>query len=120
MKLINTNAVTKPFFLGLMGFGLCLLLAASPMSWAQDATDSLSEEAFEEEVVGPLDGLDLNARRIWINDSVYLLDRSVKVKGTPTKLALISDIKPGEEVKVILQPNAEQPSIPYVVLIERQ
>jgi hypothetical protein len=120
MKLINTKAVTKHFLLRLMGFGLCLLLAASPMSWAQDATDALSAEAFTNEVVGPFDGLDLKARQIWINDMVYILDRGVKVKGTPTKLGLIADLKMGEEVKVTLKPNKETPSIPYVVLIERQ
>jgi hypothetical protein len=118
MKLMNTKVVlTKIVTVWLMG--LSLSLSAIAIAWAQESSDAMLTGAFENVVVGPFDGLDLKTREIWIDDMVYILDRSVKVKGTSTKLGLITDLKPGEEVRATLQPNEKTPSIPYVILIER-
>lgn len=99
--------------------GLCLLLIVASPLWAQES-DAMSAEVFQDVVIGPFDGLDLKQRFIWINDTVYALDRTVKIKGTSTKLGLLSDLKAGEELKATLAPNEKTPSIPYVLMIERR
>ena len=118
MKQMTMRTVTHKAVLVWL-IGLSLALMAASISWAQEVTDMMEESEHEGVVVGPFDGVDLKAKRIWINDMVYLLDREVKVKGTSTKLGLMSDLKLGEKVRVTLEPNEETPSIPYVVLIER-
>ncbi len=103
-----------------MAWMVAIFVSLSSSVWAQSDSDGLDEEGFKDTVEGPFDGLNLKAHRIWINDTVYILDRSVRVKGTSTKLGLITDLKQGEPVKARLSPNDETPSIPYVIFIERQ
>ncbi|MCU7813384.1 MAG: hypothetical protein KZQ77_19435 [Candidatus Thiodiazotropha sp. (ex Notomyrtea botanica)] len=102
-----------------------LLVSASfvfalSMSATADNRSQVEFDDFEENASGPLDGLDLKENRIWVNDTVYYLARTVRVKGTSTKLGLLTDLKPGEKVKLTLNPNEKEPSIPYVVQIERE
>ena len=118
MKQMTMRAVTHKAILVWLT-GLCLALMVTSISWAQEITDMMEDHEAEGVVVGSFDGVDLKARRVWVDDMVYVLDRGVKVKGTSTKLGLMRDLKMGERVKVTLQPNEETPSIPYVVLIER-
>jgi len=98
-----------------LSFGL--LTPAMSVNAAGSGTQT--EEALQT-VTGPFDGLDLKAGRIWINDMVYLLDIRVRVKGTASKLGLITDLKSGETIKATIRENLEQPTIPIVTLIERQ
>jgi hypothetical protein len=122
MKSTNSKSFIHTSFVAL-SIVLCLLMGGGSYLWAgsnSDAGQLKGLDGLEGVVEGPLDGLDLKARRIWINDMVYMLDRKVKVKGTHSKLGLITDIKPGEVIKATLHPNEDQPTIPYVMLIERQ
>ncbi|MCU7915461.1 MAG: hypothetical protein KZQ65_06045 [Candidatus Thiodiazotropha sp. (ex Gloverina cf. vestifex)] len=95
----------------------CIVLA---LPFSVSADNRVEFDDFEESISGPLDGLDLKKKWIWVDDMIYYLDRNVKVKGTSTKLGLIMDLKQGEVVKLRLRPNDKEPSIPYVVLIERE
>lgn len=119
MKLMRSKGVIPQAVL-VWVVGLCLTLAVASVSWAQEGAEAPEGDSEGLVVVGPFDGLDLKSKKIWINDMVYHLARSVKVKGTSSKLGLITDLKQGEEVKVTLQPNEKTPSIPFAVLIERQ
>jgi len=122
MKSTNSKSFIHTSFVAL-SIVLCLLVGGSSYLWAGsniDAGQLNGLDGLEGVVEGPLDGLDLKARRIWINDVVYMLDRKVKVKGTHRKLGLITDLKPGEIIKATLLPNEDQPNIFYVMLIERQ
>jgi hypothetical protein len=76
-------------------------------------------DGFEQSVTGSFDGVNLKEKRIWIGDMVYLLDGNVRVRGTSTKLGLLSDLRQGEEVTATLRPNEDGPT-PYVVEIIRQ
>jgi hypothetical protein len=119
MKPINTTVIarkTLPVFL--MVFSL--LFSGTGQLWAQEAEEGAEEGKYGNMIIGPFDGVDLNAGRIWINDSVFFLDKAVTVKGTSTKLGLLSDLKQGETVKATLKPNEKRPNIPYVLVIERQ
>lgn len=97
----------------------CLALVL-PLSISAEEPYQVEFDDFEENASGPFDGLDSKGNRIWVNDTVYYLARTVRVKGTSTKLGLLTDLKPGEEVKLTLKPNEKEPSIPYVVQIERE
>jgi hypothetical protein len=116
MKLMNMKAVAGQVALAWL-LALCLALAGATTVWAESATDEA--EASQEAIVGSFDGVDVKAQRIWVDDWMYLLDASVKVKGTATKLGLLSDIKQGERIRLRLLPNSEEPNTPYVTLIER-
>ncbi len=109
----------------LRGAVVCLFVAYLPCSVMADTIsgpkgDKRPEETVVGRVEGPLDGLDLKTRHIWISDTVYILDRTVRVKGTTKKLGLITDLKSGEVIKATLRRNEDQPAIPIVTLIERQ
>ena len=122
MKSTNSKSFIHTSFVAL-SIVFCLLMGGTSYLWAESSNDAGQIEGLEGHdgvVEGPFDGLDLKARRIWINDMVYKLDRNVKVKGTHRKLGLITDLKAGEIIKVTLLPNEDQPTIPYVMLIERQ
>ena len=119
--------INQSFSMRLRGAGIAglLLLAGlgftypvSGVAGSMDATSSSSAAAVET-IVGTVDGLDLKKQRIWINDRRYLISRSTKVKGTSTKIGLITDLKQGETVKAEIQPN-EDGSSPYVTTIYRQ
>lgn len=118
MKPTNTKAVVSKTLLAWI-MGLCLLVSSSATLWAQDESYEGGDEDFQSVVEGPFDGVDLKARRIWVNDTVYVLDRAARVEGTSTKLGYISDLKAGEVIRVTLTPNEKTPSIPNVILIER-
>lgn len=119
MKLMRSKGVISQTLL-VWVVGLCLALTVASVSWAQDGPEALEGDWESLVITGPFDGLDVKSRKIWINDMVYNLVRGVKVKGTASKLGLLSDLKQGEEVKVTIQPNEKTPNIPNVVLIERQ
>ena len=114
----ETLTMPKTLLFWLAGL-LFSMLATASVTWAQETKGMLEDSISDGVVVGSFDGVDLKVRRIWISDMVYILDRSVKVKGTSTKLGLLTDLKMGETVQVTLLPNEETPSIPFVVLIER-
>jgi hypothetical protein len=122
MKSTNSKSFIHTSFVAL-SIVLCLLMGGTSYLWAGSSNDAGQIEGLEGVdgvVEGSFDALDLKARRIWINDMVYKLDRNVKVKGTHRKLGLITDLKAGEIIKATLLPNEDQPTIPYVMLIERQ
>jgi hypothetical protein len=119
MKILNSKTMIRTSATAL-SLVLCLFLADTATLWAETGDGVGQAEAFDPIVYGPFDGLDLKTRRVWINDTVYLLDSRVKVKGTHKKLGLITDLKQGETIRATLRPNEDQPIIPYVILIERQ
>lgn len=96
------------------GAALMLPVGGTAAPLSMDVT-----EGGENTVIGQFDGLNLKDKRIWVDDTVYLLDSGVKVVGTSTKLGLITDIKQGEQVRIIVRPG-ESGTIPYVTQIYRQ
>ena len=103
---------------GLLLAGLGCTYPVTGVAGSMDGTAS-SSATEAETIVGTVDGLDLKKQRIWIGDRRFLISRSTKVKGTPTKLGLITDLKQGETVKAEVQPNRDGPT-PYVTIIYRQ
>jgi hypothetical protein len=96
------------------GFTFPAAVAAGP-AYATARQQSSAVETVD----GSFDGLDLKKRWIWISDVRYVYDGSTKIKGTSTKLGLITDLKQGERVKAEIKPN-EDGHEPYVVIIYRQ
>ncbi len=54
---------------------------------------------------GPFHGFDQAHGAVWINDRLYWMHPEFQVIGTPTKLGLLSAIKPGESVEFITLPD---------------
>jgi hypothetical protein len=111
--LIRTSAIAFSLMLGLM------LVSPLGYSAGRGGKEPVQSAAFENVIEGPFDGLSLEEQRIWIDDTVYLLDRNVKVKGTSKKLGLITDLKKGEWVRATLRQNSDPAKKPYVIMIER-
>lgn len=119
MKILNSKTMIRTSATAL-SLAICLFLTGAATVMAQTGDGTEQTEAFARTVEGPFDGLDLKTKHVWINDTVYKLDRRVRVKGTHKKLGLITDLKQGERITATLRPNDDQPTIPYVILIERQ
>jgi hypothetical protein len=118
MKSTNTRVVVQkalPILLMVLG----LFLSGTTSLWAQDVDDGIERGVFGNYAVGSFDGVNLKERRIWIDDTLYALDRSVQVEGTSTKLGLLSDLKQGETIKASFQPNEKEPGLHIVTVIER-
>jgi hypothetical protein len=92
---------------------LCLFLPGVAAVWAETETEL-------QVVEGSFDGVNQEKNRLWISDKVFILDPAVRVKGGPNKLSLLSDLKQGERIKATLSSNEQKPSMPYVILIERE
>jgi uncharacterized lipoprotein YehR (DUF1307 family) len=115
-KLIDMKLSTMLFVLVFS----CVLVFPLTASAQEYQMEEPSEETSDDTATGSFDGVDLKEKLIWVNDTVYAMESNVKVKGTSTKVGLLSDLKQGEVVKVYLMPNEDDPSVPFVTLIERQ
>ena len=119
--------INQGFSMRLRGAGIAGLLLLAGLGFTYpvpgvagslDGTVSAGATTLET-IEGTFDGLDLKKRRIWIGDRRFLINQSTKVKGTATKLGLITDLKQGEMVKAEIQPD-DDGSTPYVTTIYRQ